>query len=108
MCYFDQDRWSCGYWKWGIFRQQCNKEYRTGETCGLKLVCDTVNVPGTCRICDMMEKKKRRMRKFSQDIKRWESEGNRQATIEYSNRCIAKLTVQIDSLSADHSLRVPS
>ncbi|KAH7113059.1 hypothetical protein EDB81DRAFT_826446 [Dactylonectria macrodidyma] len=37
MCYFDQVVWACGNWKWGRFRQQCNKEYRIGETCGLKL-----------------------------------------------------------------------
>ncbi|KAH7205216.1 hypothetical protein BKA60DRAFT_600036 [Fusarium oxysporum] len=37
MCYFDQVVWACGNWRWGKFREQCNKEHRIGETCGLKL-----------------------------------------------------------------------
>jgi hypothetical protein len=77
MCYFEQTRWACGYWKWGNFRQQCNSEYRTGETCGLKLVYDTTEQPGQCKICDQIDKKSRRLEKMNQDIRRWLEEGNR-------------------------------
>ena len=62
MCYFDQTRWSCGYWRWGHFRQQCNKEYRMGETCGLKLVYETRVESDVCKLCHDTEKKQRRYR----------------------------------------------
>lgn len=82
MCYFEQTRWRCGFWKWGNFRQQCNKEYRTGETCGLKLVYDTNYKNENCKLCDQIEKKERRYNKMLQDVQRWRNEGNRRATIE--------------------------
>ncbi|KAH7113079.1 hypothetical protein EDB81DRAFT_826637 [Dactylonectria macrodidyma] len=52
MCYFDQVVWACGNWKWGRFRQQCNKEYRIGETCGLKLVYGRQDEAKKCKVCD--------------------------------------------------------
>lgn len=82
MCYFYQTRWACGYWRWAQFKQQCNKEYRTGETCGLKLVYRTVQEPSRCKLCHDIDKKKRRIMKMTMDIERWLREGNRQATIE--------------------------
>ncbi|KAJ6438819.1 FAD binding domain-containing protein [Purpureocillium lavendulum] len=82
MCYFDQTRWSCGYWRWGHFRQQCNKEYRMGETCGLKLVYETRVEADVCKLCHDTEKKQRRYDKMYRDVQRWQREGNRSATIE--------------------------
>ncbi|KAK3315799.1 hypothetical protein B0H66DRAFT_271457 [Apodospora peruviana] len=102
MCYFDQTRWVCGYWKWGNFRQQCNKEYRTGETCGLKLVYDTVLMQGQCKICDQMQKKERRVNKMSDDIQRWQREGNRRATIEKTQQDIYDIQIQINDLWSSH------
>jgi len=69
MCYFDQTRWACGNWKWGNFRQQCNKEYRTGETCGLKLVYDTSYRSEQCRLCRQIEQRDRRLRRLNEDIR---------------------------------------
>ncbi|KAK3401565.1 hypothetical protein B0T20DRAFT_475685 [Sordaria brevicollis] len=102
MCYFEQTLWSCGYWKWGNFRQQCNKEYRTGETCGLKLVYETVFVSTPCKICEQITKKTRRVRKMAEDIARWEREGNRRATIEKTEQDIAGVQSQIDELWRSH------
>ncbi|KAK0710104.1 hypothetical protein B0T26DRAFT_755220 [Lasiosphaeria miniovina] len=102
MCYFEQTRWSCGYWKWGNFRQQCNKEYRTGETCGLKLVYDTSYMHGQCKICDQITKKDRRMRKMSEDIQRWQREGNRRATIEKTQQDMTEIQIQINDLCHSH------
>ncbi|KAK0707991.1 hypothetical protein B0H67DRAFT_495491 [Lasiosphaeris hirsuta] len=102
MCYFEQTRWNCGYWKWGNFRQQCNKEYRTGETCGLKLVYDTSYQPGQCKICDQITKKDRRVRKMCEDIQRWQREGNRRATIEKTQQDITDINVQISDLWRSH------
>lgn len=106
MCYFEQTRWACGFWKWGNFRQQCNKEYRTGETCGLKLVYETIQVHTHCKICDQITKKLRRVNKMYDDIYRWQREGNRRATIEKTERDVAEITYQIADLRATHEERV--
>ncbi|KAK0629308.1 hypothetical protein B0T17DRAFT_615099 [Bombardia bombarda] len=102
MCYFEQTAWTCGYWKWGNFRQQCNKEYRTGETCGLKLVYSTTYLTGQCKICDQVNKKDRRIRKMTEDIQRWQREGNRRATIEKTTQDIVEIQNQIDDLWRSH------
>ncbi|KAM7200010.1 hypothetical protein V8F33_004184, partial [Rhypophila sp. PSN 637] len=108
MCYFEQTRWSCGYWKWGNFRQQCNKEYRTGETCGLKLVHNTTHVVAVCKICDQITKKTRRVNKMYDDIYRWQREGNRRATIEKTERDIMDINYQIAELQNTHHERMNS
>lgn len=105
MCYFDQTRWTCGYWKWGNFRQQCNKEYRTGETCGLKLVYHTTYKSEICKLCDQRTKKERRVDKMTQDIRRWRREGNRRATIEKTERDIREVNGQILELVRQHADR---
>ncbi|TLD14479.1 hypothetical protein PspLS_11131 [Pyricularia sp. CBS 133598] len=105
MCYFDHIRWSCGYWKWGNFRQQCTKEYRTGETCGLKLVYDTDYLPNQCRICDNVHKKTRRYYKMAADVERWRHEGGRTATIEKTEDDMDELSRQIANLNAEHATR---
>lgn len=102
MCYFEQTRWQCGYWKWGNFRQQCNKEYRTGETCGLKLVYDTNYKPGKCKLCDQIEKKQRRYNKMAQDVERWRCEGNRRATIEKTEYDMAEVQMAVDKIWTEH------
>ncbi|KAK4184650.1 hypothetical protein QBC35DRAFT_46176 [Podospora australis] len=105
MCYFEQTLWACGYWKWGNFRQQCNKEYRTGETCGLKLVYETIPLREVCKLCDQRDKKQRRMNKMIADIQRWHREGNRRATIEKTQRDVMELKDQIDKLDDMHTER---
>lgn len=102
MCYFDQVRWTCGLWKWGNFRQQCTKEYRTGETCGLKLVFDTAYKPEQCKTCDQIARKKRRIQKMENDIERWRKEGNRRATIEKTEYDIADIEAAIHSMWKIH------
>lgn len=105
MCYFDQTRWTCGYWKWGNFRQQCNKEYRTGETCGLKLVYNTILESGQCKLCDQIQKKYRRVHKMQTDIQRWQREGNRSATIEKTEGDIQEISGQIQEIMNQHAER---
>ncbi|KAJ9144257.1 hypothetical protein NKR23_g6008 [Pleurostoma richardsiae] len=106
MCYFDQTRWQCGYWKWGNFRQQCTKEYRTGETCGLKLVYETYFEAGICKLCEQREKKERRWQKMSMDIERWRQEGNRKATIEKTEEDMNDLVRAIHRIVGDHNERM--
>ncbi|KAL7931518.1 hypothetical protein V8C35DRAFT_309724, partial [Trichoderma chlorosporum] len=106
MCYFEQTRWSCGYWRWGHFRQQCNKEYRMGETCGLKLIYETKPENDVCKLCHDTEKKRRRLAKMIQDVERWRMEGNRNATIERTEEEMAAVSGQIKAMDDDHLRRL--
>ncbi|CAK7564338.1 MAG: hypothetical protein SEPTF4163_002227 [Sporothrix epigloea] len=105
MCYYEQTRWTCGYWKWGNCRQQCNKEGRTGETCGLKLVYATVDRSDPCKLCEQIETKNRRLEKLYRDVERWQLQGNRPATIEKAKRDIAEITERVGQLYQDHNGR---
>ena len=108
MCYFDQTVWSCGYWRWGHFRQQCNKEYRMGETCGLKLVYETRFEQDSCRLCHDIDKKVRRCEKMSRDVQRWQREGNRNATIERTCSEMRDVQSQIARMEEEHQNRARS
>ena len=105
MCYFDHQLWRCGYWRWGNFREQCHKEYRTGETCGLKLIYNTYLEADECKHCEAMHKKQRRVHKMLDDVKRWTCEGNRRATIEKTQLEIGALQGQIGDLWREHEAR---
>ncbi|CEI68813.1 unnamed protein product [Fusarium venenatum] len=106
MCYFDQTRWACGFWRWGHFRQQCNKEYRMGETCGLKLVYETKNDPEVCKLCSDIEKKQRRYDKMYRDVQRWQREGNRDATIERTCIEMSEVAGQMHRMREEHAHRL--
>lgn len=106
MCYFEQTRWQCGFWKWGNFRQQCNKEYRTGETCGLKLVYDTDYKPESCKLCESKAKKLRRLNKMAEDVERWTREGNRKATIGKTRGEMEEVLSAIEKLEVEHQTRL--
>ncbi|KAJ3456804.1 hypothetical protein MRS44_016827 [Fusarium solani] len=108
MCYFEQTRWACGYWRWGHFRQQCNNEYRPGETCGLKLVYDTKTEFDVCKLCHDTEKKQRRYDKMYRDVQRWHREGNRSATIERTCGEMHDIMGQIYRMREEHDHRLQS
>jgi hypothetical protein len=104
MCFFDQTVYACGDFKWGSFRQHCAKEYRTGETCGMKLVMNNVYVERKCTICDKLEVKYRKRAKLEDDIKRWKRErGGRRLnhTIDKAEDDIAALDQAIASLQGE-------
>src|SRR5277367_2591693 len=100
MCFFDQYVYGCGDFHWGPFRQHCAKEYRTGETCGMKLVMQNIRVFTKCRICDKLEVKYNRKAKEEDRIKRWKREGgkHRKAYIEASENIIESLNRDIAKL----------
>jgi hypothetical protein len=53
-----------------------------GETCGSKLVSETIHEPGKCNMCLAIEKKERRYAKAMQDYARWKDDRTRQASAE--------------------------
>lgn len=102
MCFFDQTLYRCGDYKWGTFRQHCAKEYRTGETCGMKLVMNcNEDRSKNCRICDKIVTKLSRRQKEVDRIKRWKSERNRKASIEASEDIINDLDREIRTLEEE-------
>ena len=99
MCFFDQHRFACGDWKWGYFRQHCNREYRTGETCGMKLIMQTLSVGQKCKLCDKLDTKQRRKLKEQDKVNRWKKDAPQHwASIEKANEEIKKLDKEIHEL----------
>jgi hypothetical protein len=105
MCFFDQYQFACGDYKWSHFRQHCAKEYRTGETCGMRLVMTTVPVPDNCKLCKKIEIKWGRIQKEQERIKRWKKENgkSRKHSIEASEQNVAELEDQIAQLQWERS-----
>ena len=101
MCFYDQVKQTCNCYKWSHFRQHCSKEYRTGETCGMKLVMNTVKGDEKCRICQKIDTKKRAIHKEEDKIRRWRREPNRSASIEKAEADIQKLRYDLYHLDED-------
>lgn len=101
MCYYDQVRFTCGCYKWSTYRAQCAKEYRTGESCGLKLCFNTINDEKQCKICQKIATKYNRIDKAAANIRRWQREGNRTASIEKAEDEIEDLEEEIRKLKEE-------
>ncbi|KAG0651794.1 hypothetical protein D0Z07_1961 [Hyphodiscus hymeniophilus] len=101
MCYYDQYKMACNCFKWGHFRQHCTREYRTGETCGMKLVMATYQMEEQCKVCTKIETKYNRIRKEQDRIKRWKKEDRhgRKASIAASEDTIAELEAEVNDLN---------
>jgi peptidoglycan hydrolase CwlO-like protein len=105
MCFYDINVSLCNCWRWGHFRQHCAKEYRTGETCGMRLVMQSYQLPENCKICTKIETKVRAIKKEEERIKRWRNEGNRTHSIEKSQEMILHLEHEIKKLENDRDER---
>ncbi len=106
MCFFDQHKFQCGDYKWGHFRQHCNREYRTGETCGMKLIMQTYPMNQKCKICDKIETKLRRKGAEEDRIRRWRKEPAKfSASIDKSNDMIRVLEKELSDLGRERQKR---
>ncbi|EUC41279.1 hypothetical protein COCMIDRAFT_54488, partial [Bipolaris oryzae ATCC 44560] len=72
MCFYDQHTFVCGNWKWVHFRQHCDKELRIGETCGMKILFQTVPTGTLCKLCEKINTKMRRRAAEVDRISRWQ------------------------------------
>ncbi|KAI9735165.1 MAG: hypothetical protein M1834_001753 [Cirrosporium novae-zelandiae] len=107
MCFYDQHRFACGDWKWGHFKQHCNREYRTGETCGMKLVMQTYPVAQKCKICEKLDIKQRKKNQELDRINRWQREPHKfRASIEKAWNTIAELENEIANLNYERQKRL--
>jgi hypothetical protein len=71
MCFYDQFIFSCGDYKWGHFRHHCNRWYRTGETCGIKLIMLALRVESKCKRCEKLDTTFRRRQAEATKIASW-------------------------------------
>lgn len=103
MCFFDQIVFSCEDWKWDRFRGHCNREYRTGETCGMKLLHNSIKINGEkCKICQKLDAKRRRREDQISKINRWQREGGKlKASIEKATETVEELNREIGQLEAE-------
>lgn len=106
MCFYDQHRFACGDWKWGHFKQHCNREYRTGETCGMKLVMQTYGLQMKCKTCEKIDTKRRRLQHEQERLQRWAREPNKySASIEKAVESINILNGEIYTLECERQRR---
>lgn len=105
MCYYEMFRWECGDWKWGNFRQHCEREYRMGETCGTKLIFATTPLQGYCQLCQNIQKKQRRLQKAMTDFKRFRADPTKQATAQVKWEEVIELQQEIKRMEDDLKLR---
>lgn len=109
MCFYDNYKFACQDWKWGNFKQHCQKEYRMGETCGMKMVYNTILLAEKCPWCEKIEKKLRRREKAKADITRWAAEpGRYRASIEKAQDDITSLEGEIYNLQLEKDRRYAS
>ncbi|TKA79536.1 hypothetical protein B0A49_00381 [Cryomyces minteri] len=107
MCFYDQHRFACGDWKWGTFRDHCNREYRRGETCGMKLIYVTIPSGQKCKLCEKIDTKQRRRAAEVERINRWQREGNKfRASIDKSFQIIRALDMETEELSCERARRL--
>ncbi|QDS72401.1 hypothetical protein FKW77_008775 [Venturia effusa] len=105
MCFYDQYRFTCGDFKWGNFRAHCAKEYRIGETCGMRLVHETYMQPTKCKFCDKADTKLRKRQAEADRVTRWQQEGRNPASIEKSMETIKQLDSEITAIYSDIASR---
>jgi len=106
MCYYDNYKFACNDWKWGNFRQHCQREYRTGETCGMKMVYQTCQLAEKCSMCEKIERKKRRLEKHRADYQRWSCDPQKyKFSMEKAVEEMKALAQEIAQLMADKEAR---
>jgi hypothetical protein len=106
MCFYNQKRFACGDWSWTSFAHQCNYEYRTGETCGMRLVNRTEFEATQCRLCEKIETKFRRRSVELERLDRWQREGGSLvASMTRSQNLIRELDREIRQLQTERDSR---
>jgi len=106
MCYYENFKYSCNDWKWGNFRQHCQAEYRQGETCGMKMVYQTLPLAEKCVMCEKIERKQRRLEKHKADYQRWAVEPQKyRYSMEKAYEEMKALAQEIQKLMGDKQAR---
>ncbi|KAL4804348.1 hypothetical protein BDV18DRAFT_29958 [Aspergillus unguis] len=106
MCFYNQKKFACGDCSWTNFVHQCNYEYRTGETCGIRLVNTTEFEKVKCRLCQKIETKHRRQGTEMDRLNRWKREGaTLVASMDKSRQLVKDLEGEIIELTKERDAR---
>jgi hypothetical protein len=105
MCYYDINEYPCECYKWGHFRQHCSKEYRTGETCGMKLIMNRYQLQEKCKLCLKIETKERTISKQKENVRRWRKESGRKASIEKAEEDMYRLSQDVYRLQCERDAK---
>ena len=69
MCFYEIKEFRCGHWKWGDFKQHCNREHRLGETCGMKLLFWATLQGTRCSPCTKLDTKLQERQELVEEFK---------------------------------------
>lgn len=104
MCWYYNYKYACHDWKWGNHKERCNKEYRVGETCGMRLIYTTIGLAEKCAMCIRIERKQRRLSRCMSNLQRWREQWTeRKASIEVAGQEAAILVRDIAKLDRERS-----
>jgi hypothetical protein len=107
MCFYDQQQFSCGDWRWGRFRQHCYKECQIGETCGKKLVMQVVDVGTQCNLCERSDTKMKKRTATVERITCWQARGSKSDnSIGMKTEYIKPLDGEIYELGRERNMRL--
>ena len=76
-----------------------------GETCGTKLVLETIPLQGCCQLCLNIQKKYRRLQKAEADFQRFRGDRTKQATAEKKWQEVLELRQEIKRMEDDMNVR---
>lgn len=80
-----------------------------GETCGMKLVMQTLPTGTKCKLCEKIDTKMRRRAAEVDRIGRWQREGSKfRASIDKAMEIIRNLDGEIYELSCERNRRLQS
>jgi hypothetical protein len=79
----------------------CNREYRAGESCGIKLAATTKEEPTKCPYCEKADKKLRQRELQADRLVRWQREGRNPASVVKCLDSIKKLDAEISRLYSE-------
>lgn len=105
MCFYDQSVWTCGYWKWGKFRERCHKENRIGETCGLKLVYKRDDQTTACKLCERITAKRRQIERETERMEKLHK-WHLLASYAKCKEKVASFNAQVAELDKQHSTKM--
>ena len=69
-----------------------------GETCGMRLVNETISSPTKCKYCEKIDTKIRKRQAEFERIVRWQREGRNPASIEKAQDAVKQLEMEIQAL----------
>jgi hypothetical protein len=76
----------------------CNREYHIGETCGMRLVNNTIEQLERCKYCQKADTKLRKREAEANRVVRWQREGRDSASIQRRMDIIRKLDAEISQI----------